>query len=98
MLFAYNKTTSPLPLAAGAVTSANAGASTVAANASVTVLGGLAVAKSFAPAAIGTGDASVLTITLTNPNATAVTGAAFTDTYPAGLVNTASASGATTWR
>src|SRR5205807_5106768 len=32
----------------------------------------------------------------TNPNATAVTGAAFTDTYPANLVNTASASGATT--
>ena len=40
--------------------------------------------------------ASVLTITLTNPNATAITGAAFTDTYPAGLVNAAAASGATT--
>ena len=39
---------------------------------------------------------SLLTITLTNPNATPITGAAFTDTYPAGVVNTASASGATT--
>jgi uncharacterized repeat protein (TIGR01451 family) len=28
-----------------------------------------------------------MTITLTNPNATAITGAAFTDTYPASLVN-----------
>src|SRR5439155_1239553 len=64
--------------------------------ASLTVLSGLTVAKAFAPSSIGTGDTSVLTITLTNPNATAVTGAAFTDTYPANLVNTASASGATT--
>src|SRR5207237_5033159 len=56
----------------------------------------LTVAKAFNPASIGTGDASILTITLTNPNAAAITGAAFTDTYPAGLVNTASASGATT--
>src|SRR5204863_8460331 len=38
----------------------------------------------------------VATITPTNPNASAITGAAFTDNYPAGLVNTASASGATT--
>ncbi len=37
-----------------------------------------------------------LTITLSNANAVALTAAAFTDTYPAGLVNTASASGATT--
>src|SRR5439155_1623308 len=44
----------------------------------------------------GTGDTSVLTVTLTNPNAAAVTGAAFTDAYPANLVNTAAASGATT--
>jgi uncharacterized repeat protein (TIGR01451 family) len=37
-----------------------------------------------------------MTITLTNPNATAITGAAFTDAYPANLANTASASPATT--
>ena len=40
--------------------------------------------------------ASVLTITLTNPNAASVTGAAFTDNYPAGLVNSASACAAST--
>src|SRR5205085_3470576 len=54
------------------------------------------VAKSFTPATIGTGGTSVLTITLSNPNASAITNAAFTDNYPAGLVNTAAASGATT--
>jgi len=54
------------------------------------------LAKAFAPSLVAPNAASVLTITLTNPNATAVTGAAFTDSYPAGLVNTASASGATT--
>ncbi len=79
----------------GAVTTANAG-SGVAASATLTVLDLLTVAKSFTPATVGVGQASVLTITLTNPNATPVTGAAFADTYPAGLVNTASASGATT--
>src|SRR5207237_7924418 len=83
-------------IAAGGVTTTNAGASTAAANATLTVLTGLSVAKAFTPGSIGTNDTSVLTITLTNPNATAVTGAAFTDTYPANLVNTASASGATT--
>ena len=50
--------------------------------------GALTVAKSFTPASIATGDVSVLTVTLTNADSTAVTGAAFTDTYPGGLVNT----------
>src|SRR6185369_10459241 len=80
----------------GGLATTNAGGNTVAASASLTVLGQLTVAKSFAPASIGTSQAAVLTVTLTNPNATAITGAAFTDTYPANLVNTASASGATT--
>lgn len=53
-------------------------------------------AKSFAPGTITEGASSVLTITLTNPTATAITGVSFTDTYPVGLVNTASAGGATT--
>src|SRR6185503_3285698 len=83
-------------IAAGGLTTTNAGANTAAANGSLSVLSALSVAKAFSPASIGVNDASVLTITLTNPNASAVTGAAFTDTYPAGLVNTASASGATT--
>src|SRR5439155_5993114 len=54
------------------------------------------IAKAFSPTTVATNATSVLTITLTNPNASAITGAAFTDTYPANLVNTASASGATT--
>ena len=54
------------------------------------------MAKSFSPASIGTNNTSVLTITLTNANATPITGVAFTDTYPAGLVNAASAAGSTT--
>jgi hypothetical protein len=37
----------------------------------------------------------VLTITLTNPNPVDVTGAAFTDTYPATVFNANPASGAT---
>ena len=47
------------------------------------------VAKSFSPTSIATGGTSTLTITLTNANATAITGAAFTDTYPANVTNTA---------
>ena len=46
------------------------------------------VAKSFSPATIGTGGSSTLTVTLTNPNTTAITGAAFTDTYPANVSST----------
>lgn len=53
------------------------------------------VAKSFSPASINTSGNSTLTVTLTNPNATAITDAAFTDTYPANLLNTATP-GATT--
>ncbi|HET9577237.1 MAG TPA: hypothetical protein VFP44_05380, partial [Usitatibacter sp.] len=78
-------------LAAGAVTSANAGSNSAAGSATLTVLTPLTVTKAFSPASIGTGDTSVMTITLTNGNATTVTGIALTDTYPAGLVNTAAA-------
>lgn len=50
-----------------------------------------AAVKSFAPATITAGASSVLTLTLSNPTAAAVTSVAFTDTYPSGLLNTASA-------
>ncbi|WP_066707877.1 DUF6701 domain-containing protein [Curvibacter delicatus] len=50
-----------------------------------------AAVKSFAPATITAGASSVLTLTLSNPTASAVTSVAFTDTYPSGLLNTASA-------
>ena len=62
-------------IAVGAVTSTNAGANTAAAQRHAHgALGDLTVAKAFAPGSIGTNDTSVLTITLTNANATAVDG------------------------
>lgn len=66
------------------------------ATAALTVLNPPTVTKSFNASAIGVNGTSVQTITLTNPNATAITGAAFTDTYPANMRNTSSAAGATT--
>ncbi len=54
------------------------------------VLTPLSVAKQFAPATIATGGTSTLTITLTNPNAVALQGVTFTDTYPSGIANAAS--------
>ncbi len=46
-----------------------------------------AIAKAFTPATIGINGTSILTLTLTNPNAAALSGLSFTDTYPAGIVN-----------
>lgn len=43
------------------------------------------IAKAFAPAAVAVNNDSTLTFTLTNPNTTALTGAAFTDALPAGV-------------
>ena len=54
------------------------------------------VTKSFAPTTILAGNSSTLTITLTNPNATAITAAAMTDAYPANLVNASTPAGSTT--
>ncbi len=51
------------------------------------------LAKSFNPAGITPGNTSVLTVTITNTGAVALTSAAFTDTYPAGLVNSTSPNG-----
>lgn len=45
------------------------------------------VGKAFSPSTIGKGQTSTLTVTLTNPNTTAISGAAFTDSYPANLIN-----------
>ena len=49
------------------------------------------VSKAFSPTTIVSGGVSALTITLTNPNGTALTGATFTDSYPATMVNGAAA-------
>lgn len=53
------------------------------------VIAKLAASKSFVPASIAIGGTSVLSITLQNTNQAVATGVAFTDTYPANLLNTA---------
>lgn len=57
--------------------------------ATLSVLAPPTVAKVFSPATIGKDQTSTLTVTLSNSNAAAISGAAFTDTYPASLVNAA---------
>lgn len=81
----------------GVVTSTNFSTGS-AASATLTVTpSSPTVAKAFAPSTINAGATSLMTITLTNPNTTtAITGAAFTDTYPSGLTNTSNANAATT--
>jgi len=86
----YNNTTP-------AVTTTNSGSTTAGSNVSLTVLNPPTITKAFAaPGTILPGGSSVLTVTLTNPNATAITGASFSDTYPAGLFNTSALNDATT--
>jgi len=48
----------------------------------------LTMSKSFSPSTVPVGGNSTttMTVTITNPNASTVTGIAFSDTYPAGLV------------
>jgi uncharacterized repeat protein (TIGR01451 family) len=46
----------------------------------------LTISKAFNPSLIQVGGGSTLTFTITNNNAAAVTGLAFTDTFPAGVV------------
>ncbi len=60
--------------------------------ASATVMGPPVITKSFAPTAVEVGQSSLMTITVSNPvnNPGPLTGVAFTDTYPAGLLNTSS--------
>ena len=52
--------------------------------------------KSFSPDPVAVNGTSTLTFTLTNPNSVDLTGAAFSDTYPANLVNETPASALTT--
>lgn len=56
--------------------------------AALNVLGPVTIAKVFSPATIQAGATSTITFTLTNPNASAMTGASFTDVFPAGLTTT----------
>jgi uncharacterized repeat protein (TIGR01451 family) len=60
--------------------------------ASATLFSRPTIAKAFSPAAVATNANSTLTFTLANPNAgQQLTGAAFTDTFPANLVATGGA-------
>ena len=65
-------------------------------NEDVTVLAAPTLTKAFNPTAVSVGGASVLTVTIANPSATALTNAGLVDAYPAGLVNTAAPGGITT--
>jgi hypothetical protein len=47
------------------------------------------IVKGFSPVSISAGGTTQLSIAITNPNAIALTNAAFSDTYPAGLSNSA---------
>ncbi len=76
------------------VTTTNVGNSGPA-SATLVVMAPPTVAKAFTPNAILMNETSLLTITLTNPNSLPVSGVAFTDTYPAGLVNTATPNAST---
>jgi mucin-19 len=79
----------------GSITTGNAGDAAAAA-ATLAVLQPTTATKQFAPATAGAGNVSRLSVTLTNPNAVEVTGADFTDTYPAGLLNTSTPGASTT--
>jgi mucin-19 len=59
-----------------------------------TILANPVVSKAFTPSTVNINQASVMTIRITNPNAQALSGVAFNDSYPSGLVN-ASAVGLT---
>jgi uncharacterized repeat protein (TIGR01451 family) len=59
-------------------------------------LSGPAVAKAFSPSTMGAGSKSALTVTLTNPNATAITSVSLTDNLPGGMTIASPANGTTT--
>lgn len=56
------------------------------ASASLTVIGPPSLTKAFSPSTIPLNSSSVLTFTVTNPNSSSLSGLAFSDTLPAGLV------------
>ncbi|HEV8579345.1 MAG TPA: DUF11 domain-containing protein [Thermoanaerobaculia bacterium] len=69
----------------GNVSSTNGGTGNTA-TATLTAVSPPSIAKAFSPNPISLGGVSTLTFTITNPNAgTALTGVAFTDSFPAGL-------------
>lgn len=86
----------PYSNSTGAITSPDSGPGT-AATAQLLVTNNAAPTsvKAFSPATIKVNDTSTLTIILSNANAVAISGAAFSDVYPYGLVNAALPNAAT---
>jgi len=71
--------------ASGVNSNESSPAGPVSNTATLSVLAPPTAAKAFSPSTVGQGQTSTLTITLNNPNTAAITGAAFTDTYPANV-------------
>ncbi|MBL0140682.1 MAG: DUF11 domain-containing protein [Betaproteobacteria bacterium] len=82
-------------LAAGAVSSANAGTNAAPASANLLVSAAPAIGKAFAPAAIAADATSTITFTLTNANGIALTAATFTDTLANMAISANAAAGGT---
>ncbi len=82
----YNNT-----LPAGSITTTNAGVVATDVSRQLAVLAAPTITKSFSPTSVAVNGTSTMTIVLSNPpiNSVALTGVAFSDTYPAGLVNNA---------
>ena len=74
----------------GAVTAANAGANTATASAQVIATAPVTIVKAFSPISVQINTVASTGFTLTNPNPAALTGVAFSDNLPAGLVVAAS--------
>ena len=79
----------------GPIATTNAGTVAAAAG-TLTVFTSPTATKGFNPGTINVNDVSIMTITLSNPNTTTITGVAFSDAYPANMINTASALGSAT--
>ena len=77
-------------IAAGAVTAANASASTVTASAQVIATLPATISKAFSPTTVQVNTVASIGLTITNPNPLALTGLAFVDTFPSGLIIAAS--------
>jgi uncharacterized repeat protein (TIGR01451 family) len=80
----------------GSVTSTNGGTGNTGSS-TLAVVSPPILSKAFSPNPIAVGGVSTLTFTITNPNAgTALTGVAFTDTFPAGMEVAATPNATTT--
>ncbi len=77
--------TSTNTIAAGGVTSSLGANNTAAISATVTVQTAAQISEAFSPNSIATGSNSTLTLTLSNFNATAISGFSFANTLPTGV-------------